>query len=141
MKLRNFDIGIHWNTLIFFYKKDMTSDLKISHEKMPSFAFFFIVWVHFSHSTEKFRFWKSLNHFFCFLLFKLKKVMSDLNRSCKQCLIWFKCCCLSRILAISWEIWTLNFKESVVRSKYVPFFFLFLFFAITIEKISNQKSF
>ena len=41
----------------------------------------------------------------------------------KQCLIRFKLYCLSRILAISWEIRTVNFIEILSR-----FFFAFFFF-------------
>ena len=50
----------------------------------------------------------------------------------KQCLIWIKVYCFSRILAINWEIWVLNFietdqyfssKKSVVRSKFLSVFF------------------
>ena len=43
------------------------------------FCFMFIVLVHFSHKTEKFRFWKSLKYFNIFLI--KKDMMSDLNMS------------------------------------------------------------
>ena len=48
----------------------------------------------------------------------------------KQCLIWLKLRCLSRILAISWEIRTLDQNLSC-------FFVLFVFFCTAIEKVSN----
>ena len=65
----------------------------------------------------------------------------------KKCLIWFRLHCLSEIRAISWEKRILNFikivqyfsiSESVVISKFVPFFFffffvLFIFFGSTIK--------
>ena len=37
IKLTNFDFESHWNTLICFDKKDMVSDLNISHGKMSNF--------------------------------------------------------------------------------------------------------
>ena len=40
MKLRNFDFESHGNTLIFFGKKDMLSDLNISYGKMSDFVSF-----------------------------------------------------------------------------------------------------
>ena len=44
IKLRNFDFKSHWNTLIFFDKKNITSDLNISHGKMSDFALFPLFW-------------------------------------------------------------------------------------------------
>ena len=38
IKLTNFDFESHWNTLMFFGKKDMVSDLKMSD--FVSFPFF-----------------------------------------------------------------------------------------------------
>ena len=40
IKLGDFDFESHWNTSIFFYKKDTTSGLNISHGKMPDFVSF-----------------------------------------------------------------------------------------------------
>ena len=37
IKLRNFDFESYWNTLKFFDKKDMTSDLNMSYRKMSNF--------------------------------------------------------------------------------------------------------
>ena len=87
-----------------------------------------IVWVHFSHKTEKFQLWKSLKYF---NIFWSKKVLQAWMCPVRQFLIWFKLRCLSSVLAISWEIWSLNLfeivwrfsiKDSVVKSKFVPVF-------------------
>ena len=40
MKLRNVDFESHWNTSIFFDKKDMLPDLNMSHGKMSDFVSF-----------------------------------------------------------------------------------------------------
>ena len=40
IKLRNFDFESHRNTLLFFDKKDMTSDLNMLHGRMPEFVSF-----------------------------------------------------------------------------------------------------
>ena len=61
IKLRNFEFGGLWNTLIFFNKIDMVSDLNVSHWKCLIFLIS-MVWVHFSHETEKFWFWKPLKY-------------------------------------------------------------------------------
>ena len=47
----------------FLIKKDMVSDLNMFHGKNVWFCFISIAWVHFSHKTEKFWFWKSLKYF------------------------------------------------------------------------------
>ena len=53
-----------WRSLKYFNiiltKKDMMSDLNMSHEKMTGFFFISIVWVCFSHKTDKIWFWRSL---------------------------------------------------------------------------------
>ena len=46
--------------------------------KNVCFCFIFIVWVQFSHKTEKFRFRKSLKYF---NIFDKKDMVSDLNMS------------------------------------------------------------
>ena len=38
IKLRNFDFESHRNTLLFFDKKDMTSDLNMLHGRMSEFV-------------------------------------------------------------------------------------------------------
>ena len=63
IKLRNFDFESHWNTLIFFDKKRYGVRFEYVPWKNVWFCFISIVWVHFSHKTEKFRFWKSLKYF------------------------------------------------------------------------------
>ena len=40
IKLRNFEYEINWNTLIFFDKKYVVSDLNMSHAKMSDFVYF-----------------------------------------------------------------------------------------------------
>ena len=40
IKLRNVDFESHWNTLIFFDKKDIVSDLSLSRGKMSDFVSF-----------------------------------------------------------------------------------------------------
>ena len=40
IKLRNFDLKGHSNTFIFFIKRDMVSDLNMSHRKMSDFVSF-----------------------------------------------------------------------------------------------------
>ena len=56
IKLRNFDFESHWNTLIFFDKKRYGVRFEYVPWKNVWFCFISIVWVHFSHKTEKFRF-------------------------------------------------------------------------------------
>ena len=94
IKLRNFDFESHWKTLIVFFFLNMVSDINISHEKCLIF-FIFIVWVHFSHKTEKFWFWRSLKYFNVF--FHNKVWLCPV----KQCLICFKLHCLLKILTIN----------------------------------------
>ena len=71
------------------------------------FCFISIDWAHFCYKREKFQFWWNT------LIFFYQK-----NTWCqlwicpvKQCLIWFKRRYWSMILALSWEIWVLNFIE------------------------------
>ena len=108
IKQEKFNFECHWNTLIFFDKKYMASDWNMSHWKMPYFV--------------------SLSWFMFTFVIKLRNL---------ECLIWFKLCCLSTILAISWEIWILNFIKSLVfftlgicfQNKICPFLFVwFVFF-------------
>ena len=128
IKLRNFDFENHCSTLIFFNKKVYDVRFEYAPWKKVWFCFFSIVWIQFSHKTQKFRFWKSLKYF----SFPKSKWYQLWICPVKQCLIWFKLLCLSRILAIRWEMRILNFieivqyfsiKESDVRSKFVPVFF------------------
>ena len=62
IKLRNFNIESHWNILIIFDKERYRVRFEYVPWKNIWFCFIFIVWVHFSHKTEKFRFWKSLKY-------------------------------------------------------------------------------
>ena len=76
IKLRNFNFESHWNTLICFDKKSVR--FEYVPWKNVWFCFISIVWVHFSHKTEKFRFWKSLKYF---NIFWKEDMLSDLNMS------------------------------------------------------------
>ena len=77
----------------------MVSDLKMSHGKMSDFV--------------------SFSLFGFFLVIKLKKFdfkgikIPQILCPVKQCLIWFKLCCLSQILATSLEIRILHFIKIV----------------------------
>ena len=101
IKLRIFYFESPWNILISFDKK--IHDVRFVFVPWKNGLYYFIssVWIQFSHKTERFRFWKSLN-IFCFLI--KKKIFQIWICPAKQCLIWFKIRCFSRILAISWEI-------------------------------------
>ena len=89
--------------LIFLIKKDVTSDLNMSHWKI---CFISIIRVCHNHKTEEFWFWKSLK---C-LIFLFKKSQIWIC-TVKQHLILFKLFCLNRSLAIRWGIQILNFIE------------------------------
>ena len=95
---------------IFYYvaTSDKWCQIWICPTENISFCFISIICVHFSHKTKKFWFWKSLKYFLI-----RKEMMSDWICTVKQCLIWFKFCCLCSILAINWEIWILNFIEII----------------------------
>ena len=123
MKLKDANYKSHWNILVFCGQWKMISDLNMPHAKMSDFV--------------------SVPLFGFTLVIKLKNFDFESPWSIiwsKHFLIWFKVCCLSRVLAISWEIWILNFietvqyfsiKKSVVRSKFVPVFFvLYVFWAL-----------
>ena len=98
-------------------------------------CFISIVGVHCIHKTEKFQFWNSLKYFNIFG----KKWCQIWTCTIKHCLIWFKIHCSSSIFEIIWEMWILNFTESLFGLKVVLSFFCFfvlvllVFFGITIE--------
>ena len=79
IKLGNFDFESHVNALIFFDKKRYVVRFEYILLKYVWFCFIFIASVHFSHKTEKFRFWKSLKYFNVLY----EKMMSDLIMSCQ----------------------------------------------------------
>ena len=94
-----------------FWKKYILRQIWICPmEKCLIFFFMFIVRVHFSHKTDQFWFSKPLKYFNSFLSKKWCQIGICLV---KHCLIWFNFCCLSIILAISWEIQILNFIKIV----------------------------
>ena len=113
IKLRNFDIKSHWNTLIFFDKKRYGVRFEYVPWRNVWFCFISIVWIHFSHKTWKFWFSMSLK---CFDFFLIKKWCQIWLCPVRQCLILFKLCCLSKISAISWEIRSLRFIKIVCFS-------------------------
>ena len=69
-------------TEIFWYFETNKKCCEISIYRMKNvrFRFISVVWVHFSHESEKFRFRKSLKYF---NIFWTKKAMSDLKMSCQ----------------------------------------------------------
>ena len=126
VKLKDANYKTHWNISVFSNQWKIMSDLNMSHEKMSHFVLFplsgFTI-----NTTEKISILKGIDKSF-------KKWCQAWKCPLKYCLIWFKLLCLSRILVISWEIQILNFikivsysLEFVVRSKFVPFFALFVF--------------
>ena len=56
IKLRSFDFESHWNTLIYFDKKRCGVRFEYVLWKNILFSLISIIWVHFSHKTEKVRF-------------------------------------------------------------------------------------
>ena len=54
IKLRIYDFESHWNNLLFFNKKRYGVWFEFVPWKTFWFYFISIVWVHFSHKTEKF---------------------------------------------------------------------------------------
>ena len=101
IKLRNVGFKSHWNTWVFFDRKIYGVRFEYASWDNVWFCFISIVLVHCSHKTEKCWFWKSLKYL---NVFQYKKWCQIWLCPVKQCLIWFKLRCLSRILAISWEI-------------------------------------
>ena len=79
MKLENADYKGHWN--IFSIWRPMKNYVRFEYVpwKKVWFCFASSVLVQFSHKTEIFRFWKSLN----ILIFFDKKMMSDFIISCQ----------------------------------------------------------
>ena len=129
MKLRKFDFKSRWNTLIILTKIIYDVSFEYVRWKNVWFSFISIVWVHFTHQTEKLWFWKSLKYFSLFI--QKKKKSQIWIWPVKQGLIWFKLLCSSRISAISWEMQILNFTEIVqyfsIKDSYVkvcPGFFV-----------------
>ena len=85
MKLKDSNNISNWNILVFCDQWKMMSDLNMSMEKIW-FCFIFIAWVHFSHKTEKFQFWKSLKLCMIYIC-----MMSDLNMSCgSRFVVWLE---------------------------------------------------
>ena len=141
IKLRDFDFESHWNTLIFFWKKNMLRQSWICPMEKSLIFFIFIVRVQFSHKTDRFWFWKSLKYFNSFWSKRWGQI-----EICpvKQCLIWFNFRCLSIIFAISLEIQILNFIEIVQlrnmllnQNLFWTWLSYLYFFGIITEIVSN----
>ena len=132
-----------WKSLKYFLNiNDMTSGFKMSNEKISDFVSFLLIGYPFVLKLRNFRFesyWNTLIFF--------DKETDYVRFEYILCLTSFKLFCVTKSLAISWVIRTLDFieiaeyfsiKKSVVRSKFVQvFYFLFVFFGITKEIISN----
>ena len=56
VKLRYFDFKSQWNVLIFFDKERYGVRFEYASWKNVWFCFISIIWFHFNHKTEKFRF-------------------------------------------------------------------------------------
>ena len=88
IKLRNFDVESHWNTLIFFDKKNMVSALNMFHGKMSDFVSFPLFGFTLVIKLRKFDFESQWNT----LLFFDKKNVSDLNISFVWFGVWIEFC-------------------------------------------------
>ena len=100
-----------WKSLKYFNilkKKDMTSDLNMTHRKMSDFVSLPLVGFALVTKLKNVDF---ESHWITLIFFI--KICQISILPVKQCLIWFKLCCVSRILVISWEIQILNFTEIV----------------------------
>ena len=110
------------------------------------FCFISIVWVHFWHNCEI----VVLKVIEIHSYFLVKKCCEIWICPVKQCLIWFRLRCLSRILAKSWEIqifrdFKLYWSSLILLNKGIcchmklclVSFVLFVFFGISIEIVSN----
>ena len=98
IKLRNLDFESHWNTWIFYDKNDRMLDLNMPHGKMSGIVSFTLFGFILVINLRNFGFESHVNT----LMFFDKKCQIWVC-PVKQCLIWYKLRCLSRILAISWE--------------------------------------
>ena len=129
-----------WKSLKYFLNiNDMTSGFKMSSEKISDFVSFLLIGYLFVLKLILESYWNTLIFF--------DKETDYVRFEYILCLTSFKLFFVTKSLAISWVIRTLDFieiaeyfsiKKSVVRSKFVPvFYFLFVFFGITKEIISN----
>ena len=66
IKLTYFDTESHWNTLIFFDKKDTVSDLNMPHEKMSDFVSFPLLGFTLVNKKRNFDFERHWNTLICF---------------------------------------------------------------------------
>ena len=108
----------------------MVSDLNMSHGKMSDFVSFPLFRFTLVIKLRNFDFKGHQN----IQYFLIKKWCQIWLCPVKQCLIWFKLCCLSKKLEITWEIRILNFIEIVnalklrnlLSDKNLSFFFFCL---------------
>ena len=80
IKLRNFDFENNWNALLLFDKKDMTSDLNMSHGKMSECLPFELLMFTLLIKLINFDFG---NHWNALIFLDQKKMMSDLKIFCQ----------------------------------------------------------
>ena len=141
-EIKDVNYKSHWNILIFCDQRKMMPDLNMSHEKMSDFVSFSLLGSSLAIQLRNFDF------------FYQKKAWCQIwICPVKPCPIWFKLHCLSRILAVSWEIrisnfieivWYVLIKKSVVRSKFCPVFYLTCIFwhyyrnNFELKKVSND---
>ena len=109
IKLRNFDFGSHWNTLMHFDKTKMLSDLNMFHGKISHFVSFPLFRFTLVIKLTNFNFENHWNT----LIFFDKKICQIWFCPGKQCLICFILSCLSINLAKSLKMRILNFIKIV----------------------------
>ena len=112
MKLKDANYENHWNFLVFL--RPMKSDIRFKYVPWRNvwFCFIFIVSVRFSQNWEISILKVIEIHWF----FLIKNWCQIWIRPVKQYLIWFKLCCFSKMLAISWKVRILNFIASRLRN-------------------------
>ena len=97
---------------IFYCFATSEKDVRFKHVPWKSvwFRFISIVWVHFSHKTEKFWFWKSLKDilmFFNINIFQFRNLLSDQS--------------LSRFFLFYLYILTLLYKKFWIKNAFINF--------------------
>ena len=115
----------------------MMSHLNMPYEKMADFVSFGFTLV---IKLRNFDFESHLKY----LDFLIKKWCEIWICPIKQCLIWFKLCCLRKCFGNNWNSWNsywnnfgFSIKKSLFISNFAQVFCLFVLFVITIEIVSN----
>ena len=104
-----FDFESHWNTFVFFDKKDMVSAFTMSHRETSDFVSFPLFGITLIMKLTNFDFEGHKNT----LIFFDKKRCQIWLSLVKECLIWLRFCYLRKFLTISWEIRILGFIKIV----------------------------